>query len=90
MNYDIDECLMIALDHASSQQELTAVLVLIQKQVHRGKVLWKEYFRTRINNNVRRNVKFDRDMEERVQRVQDLLDRDNFTVFSKKLEAFRD
>jgi len=42
LQYDMDVCLLFALDQVTSHQELTAVLVLIQKEWMKGKVLWKE------------------------------------------------
>lgn len=66
------------------------MLVLIMRELQKGKVLWKEFFKQKIEFHVKKNVKFDKDMDERVGRVYELLNRDNFNVFQKKLEAFRD
>lgn len=51
--------------------------------------MWKEFFRQKVDTIVRRKVKFDRNIEEKVADVMDILDRDNFVVFTKKLESFR-
>lgn len=83
-------CLLITLEHVKTQQELTSMLVLIMRELQKGKVLWKEFFKQKIEFHVKKNVKFDKDMDERVGRVYELLNRDNFNVFQKKLEAFRD
>jgi len=63
----MDISIIIALDYVVTQQELIALLVLISKELHKGKVIWKEFFRTIIDNTVRKNVKFDKNIEERVQ-----------------------
>jgi len=66
INFDLDACIIIALDHVRTQQELICLLVLIQKELLKGKCLWKDFFRQKIEQTVKKNVKFDKNIEERV------------------------
>lgn len=89
INFDLDVCLVIALDNVSTQQELICVLMLIQRELLKGKCLWKEFFRQKVEQTLRRNVKFDKNIEERVDSIYEIINRESFSSFTKKLEAFR-
>lgn len=89
IEYDIDLSIVTALDHVDTQQELICILVLIMKELQKGKVIWREYFKMKIEQTVKRNVRFDKNVEERVKMVMDILGKDDYTTFTKKLEAFR-
>jgi len=69
ISFDLDVCLVIALDHVCTQQELICLLVIIQRELLKGKCLWKDFFRQKIEQTVKKNVKFDKNIEERVNTI---------------------
>jgi len=69
MSFDLDNCLMVALDHVTSQNDLVALLVVINRELFKGKALWKEYFKIKIDSVVKKNVKIDKNIEEKINNI---------------------
>jgi len=80
---------MVALDHVTNQKDLVALLVVINREIYKGKALWKEYFKLKVDSVVKKNVKIDKNIEEKINNILNLLNLESHSVFSKKLDAMR-